>query len=431
MNSSKSLKDFHYLLTKTARTISLDEKLLERFIHPENIFSTKISYQADDGSTKEVNAYRVQHNNARGPYKGGIRFHPNTDLNEINILSGLMSLKCAVVNVPFGGAKGGVQIDTKELSIGELERISRSYFRAGTEEGIFAANKDIPAPDAYTNTQVMAWMMDEHERIIGYKSPGCVTGKPLDLGGSLGRLYATAQGGVFVLEEFLKKHNKTFKGMRIAIQGFGNAGSYAAELLHESGAKIVAVSDSSGGIFCEGDQCEIPKVKEYKKSFTSLRANFCQGDVCNVEKMKKENISVISNDELLSLDVDVLILAALEGVIHKDNVNQIKAKIILELANGPITSDADIVLSDSGVTVIPDILANAGGVTVSYFEWVQNRSGDIWDESFVIAKLKKVMLNAFNDLLQIKHKHNSSMRNSAYILGMERISRAIEFRGQH
>ncbi len=378
---NKELEYFINLLNKVFKLLNLNDNLSKKITEPNNIFSTQIEFIKDDGSIQKLNAYRVQHNNTRGPYKGGIRFHPNVALDEIKSLSGLMSLKCAVVNIPFGGAKGGVQVDAKSLSIKELERISRSYFRAGTNAGIFAANKDIPAPDAYTNARVMAWMMDEHERILGYKSPGCVTGKPLSLGGSLGRLYATAQGGVFILEEFLKTKQQQLKNKTVAIQGFGNAGSYAAEILSNNGAKVIAVSDSSGGIFCEGDQCELPKIKAYKKTFKSLRANFCQDDVCDIKKMKTENIQVISNEELLALDVDILVLAALENTINQKNANNIKAKIILELANNPITQEADIILENNNIVVIPDIIANAGGVSVSYFEWVQNRSGDIWEEN--------------------------------------------------
>lgn len=423
-----TLKDFLTLLAKATKQLNLSDALLEKITQPNHIFSTKINLTKDDGSMQELNAYRVQHNNARGPYKGGIRFHPDVNLDEIKALSGLMSLKCAVVNIPFGGAKGGVQVNTKTLSITELERVARGYFNAGTQAGIFAANKDIPAPDAYTNTQVMAWMLDEHERILGYNSPDCITGKPLNLGGSLGRLYATAQGGFFILTELLKANKQSLTGMTVAIQGFGNAGSYAAEILNKAGAKVVAVSDSSSGIFCEGDQCEISKIKTYKKRFKTLRANFCQQDVCDIEKMKKENVRIISNQEILAMDVDILILAALENVIHKNNVANIKAKIIVELANNPITQAADIILQERNIIVIPDIIANAGGVSVSYFEWVQNRSGDIWEEEYVLNKLQKIMRNAFFDLVKIQDKFNVSMRLAAYILGVERIINAIELR---
>lgn len=429
MPQDASLESFHYMLNQVRELIELDARLLEKITSPNHIFQIQIDFKKDDGTTQTVNAYRVQHNNARGPYKGGIRFHPQVDLDEIKTLAVLMSLKCAIVNIPFGGAKGGVQIDTKKLSINELERISRAYFKAGTEAHIFDANKDIPAPDAYTNSQVMAWMMDEHERIIGHKSPSCITGKPLDLGGSLGRSYATSQGGAFILEALLKKNNQDLNNTTVAIQGFGNAGSYMAEILTKMGMRVMAVSDSSGAIFCEGDQCEIPKIKQYIKTFSSLRANFCQENICSVEKMKKENVRVISNEELLTLDIDVLVLAALDNAINKNNMHNIKAKIVVELANSPITNQASDFLYKQGITIIPDIIANAGGVTVSYFEWIQNRSGDIWDEKYVIDKLQKIMLNAFEDLISLQTKHKTSMRIAAYMLGIERIVHAVELRG--
>ncbi|MDH3324900.1 MAG: Glu/Leu/Phe/Val dehydrogenase, partial [Candidatus Peregrinibacteria bacterium] len=338
------------------------------------------------------------------------------------------------VNIPMGGGKGGVTVNPKELSKTEHERLARAYYRAGTEAGIFNVNKDIPAPDVYTNPQTMAWMMDEHEKVIGYKSPGCITGKPLELGGSLGRMYSTSQGGFFVLLEYLKCIGKKPEDTTVAIQGFGNAGAFFADIASAAGFKVMAVSDSKGGLFCSGDQCEIPKLKEYKKEYGSLRANFCQGDSCDFHKMDKENVKVISNEELLTLDVDVLVVAALDGVIHKDNADNIKAKIVLELANGPVTIEADKILHERDIVVIPDILANAGGVTVSYFEWVQNRSGDVWEEDYVNEKLKKIMVNSFKDLLNIYEKHEKegkdiTLRTAAFILGMERIVNAMTLRG--
>ncbi len=340
-----------------------------------------------------------------------------------------MAIKCAVVNIPFGGAKGGVSIDTKKLSKAELENISRLYFAAGTKAKIFAENKDIPAPDAYTNSQIMAWMMDEHEKIIGHKSPACVTGKPVELGGSLGRIYATAQGGAFILEKILNDSGKNLITTTVAIQGFGNAGSYMAKILTNMGLKVVAVSDSSAALFCGEKQCELSKIESYKKEHSSIRANFCQDDICNVEKMERESVKIIPNSQLLELDVDVLVLAALGDTITKDNANNIKAKTIVELANNPITPEADSILEKKGIRVIPDILANAGGVSVSYFEWVQNKSGDIWEEQIVIEKLKKVMLNALKDVTSIQSRYEVSMRQSAYILGVKRLSEAMELRG--
>jgi len=360
-----------------ADCLGLEAATRKKLMEPENIFKKEIEFKTDSGETKTVSAYRVQNNSARGPYKGGIRFHPEANEAEVKTLAALMSLKCAVVNIPLGGGKGGVEVNPKNLSQTELERVARSYMRALAENNIVGPEKDIPAPDVYTNPQTMAWMLDEYEKVVGHKAPGVITGKPIALGGSLGRSYATAQGGFFVLRDYLKDQGKKLSETTVAVQGFGNAGSYFASIASDAGMKVVAVSDSSGGVFCNGDQCEVPKLKEYKEDSGSLRGNFCQGDSCDVDKMKKAEVEMISNEELLALEVDVLVLAALDGAVDERNANEVKAKTILELANGPVTPEGDEILERNGVAVIPDILANAGGVTVSYFEWVQNRSGDV------------------------------------------------------
>lgn len=423
----------HFLnnLRKAAKTIKLSDEALARFETPENIHEFEVEFELDNGKKHCVPGYRVQHNSARGPYKGGIRFHHEADLDEVKSLAALMSLKCAVANIPMGGGKGGITINPKELSPHEIERMSRSYFRMGTEQGVFSVNKDVPAPDVYTTPQIMSWMLDEHEKCLGYKSPGVITGKPLEIGGSLGRSYATSQGGFFILSRYLETIKKLPVDTTIAIQGFGNAGSLFADIAHKNGLKVVAVSDSKGGMVCDCDEgFKVPKLHEYKQKGGSLRGNFCQGETCDVELMNKENVTMVTNEEILELDVDVLVLAALDGVIHEGNAKNIKAKTILELANGPVTPEADSILEKAGVDVIPDILANAGGVTVSYFEWVQNRSGDVWEEDYVNEKLKKIMDNAFDDLNTIKQNYNVSHREAAFILGMERIVNAMELRGQ-
>lgn len=425
-----SHQNFLRNLQAAADLLSLPPETIAALEAPENVFQTDIKFTRDDGSQMTVPAYRVQHNSARGPYKGGIRFHPEVDLDEVKTLASLMSLKCAIVNIPLGGGKGGVQVDTKDLSLKEVESVARAFFRAGTEAGIFHPNKDIPAPDMYTNPQVMAWMLDEYESIVGHKSPAVITGKPLDLGGSLVRNYATAQGGFDVLEEYCKAQNKKPEDVTIAIQGFGNAGSYFADIADRAGFRVMAASDSQGAVFCAGDQCAIPKLQEYKRRFGSLRGNFCQGDEPDTKKMSAEKIELLTAEELLALDVDVLVLAALGDTITKENAHTIKAKTILELANGPVTIEADEILFEQGTTVIPDILANAGGVVVSYFEWVQNRSGDVWEEDYVRKKLKKVILSAWHDLQQTQAKYpDITMRNAAFALGVERIINAMELRG--
>ncbi len=430
MATKKPYEHFLTNLRAAADVINLSSSARDRLEAPEHIHETEITFERDNGSLMSVPAYRVQHNSARGPYKGGIRFHHEADLAEVKSLAALMSLKCAVVNIPLGGGKGGIQVNPKELSQKENERMSRAYFRWGTENGVFGVNKDVPAPDVYTNPQTMAWMMDEHEKVLGYKSPGTITGKPLELGGSLGRNYATSQGGLFVLLNYLKQNGKRPEDTTVAVQGFGNAGAYFAELAHEAGFKVLAASDSKGGLYCEGGRCDVQKLKSYKQESGSLRGNFYEGDVCDVHKMEKEQVKMISNEELLELDVDVLVVAALDGVLHGDNAGKVTAKVVLELANGPVTPEADAILEKMGVEVLPDILANAGGVTVSYFEWVQNRSGDVWDEDTVVKKLKLIMDNAFEDLMKIKNTHHTSWRRSAFILGVERIVTAMELRGQ-
>ncbi len=432
MATKKPFENFLINLRSAAKTIGLPDTALKALETPEAIHQTEVEFKLDSGKMKKVPAYRVQHNSARGPYKGGIRFHHEADLDEVKALASLMSLKCAVVNIPMGGGKGGITVNPKELSHAELERMSRAYFRWGTEKGIFGVNRDVPAPDVYTTPQIMAWMLDEHEKVLGYLSPGVITGKPLELGGSLGRSYATSQGGFFVLQKYLEQTGKKAHQTTVAVQGFGNAGAYFAEIAHKAGFKIVAVSDSKGAVVCDEETAsfDVKKLHAWKKEAGSLRGNFCEGDTCDMEKMKRENVKMVSNEELLELNVDVLVLAALDGVVHQDNANNIKAKLILELANGPVTPEADEILEKKGIAVIPDILANAGGVTVSYFEWVQNRSGDVWDEDSVIAKLKVVMENAFEDFMMVKTQYNVSYRQAAFVLGVERIVTAMKLRGR-
>jgi len=373
-SNNKPFENFLTNLNKSAQVIDLAPAALEVLREPENVHETTLTVNLESGEVVHLPAYRVQHNSARGVYKGGIRFHPLADKQEVKALAALMAIKCAVVNIPLGGGKGGVQVNPKDLSQKDIEKVARSYFGWGTREGFFGVNKDVPAPDVYTNPQIMSWMLDEHEKILGEKSPGVITGKPLELGGSLGRGTATSQGGFYVLEEMLKRSGKKLSETTVAVQGFGNAGALFAEIAHEAGMKVVAASDSKGGIVHEGTGFKVPKLHTFKQDGGSLRGNFCDGDNCDVQKMSAEQVKVISNEELLELDVDVLVLAALDGVVHEGNAQNVKAGIILELANGPVTPEADEILEKNNVVVVPDIFANAGGVTVSYFEWVQKKS---------------------------------------------------------
>lgn len=408
-NSPSPFDNYLSVLNKAGNHLKLSKKDLDTLRTPENIFQTTLSINLDNGEELSVEAYRVQHNNARGPYKGGIRFHPQADLEEVKALAGLMSLKCAVVNIPFGGAKGGVLIDPKKLSKTELERVSRAYIKSLVEKNLLGEDKDVPAPDVNTTAEIMGWMLDEYETLTGKKEPAMITGKPIELGGSLGRNYATSLGGIYALsalkdELFSDKHEKE---ITVAIEGFGNAGAEFAKQASDLGYQVVAVSDSRGGVHCQV-MCDIMDLSSVKKEHGSVA-------------IESEHVNIISNDELLELDVDVLVLAALDGRITKNNADKIQAKVILELANGPVTTEADEILEERGITVIPDILANAGGVTVSYFEWLQNKAGEQWEENIVQTKLKEIMEEATLEVWKRANAENVSLRIGAFMIGMERV----------
>lgn len=391
------------IIDQAVKIGKLDKKIGQYLKTPEKVVEVSVPYRDDKGELKVLKGFRVQHNNFRGPYKGGIRFHPQADLDEVKALATWMSIKCAVVDIPYGGAKGGVEIDVKNISTKELESITRSFTRA--IYNFVGPKTDIPAPDVNTNPQIIDWFFDEYSKITGKKTPAVVTGKSLENGGSLGRDTATARGGQIVLNQLkLSKSLKT-----AAIQGFGNAGSNIAKLLYSQGIKIVAVSDSSGAIY-EPSGLDISKVEELKKRHRKI---------AEIPKAK-----IITNSDLLSLDVDILILAALENAITESNMKSVKSKVILELANGPITPKADSYLYEKGVVVIPDILANAGGVTVSYFEWLQNLKKVKWSADKVDKKLEKIMISAFKAIYQLSSKKKISIRQSAYIIAIERIIKA-------
>ena len=397
-------------LEKIRKIIDLSDEEVNLLLTPKKIIEKDFSVKLDSGETKKFKGYRVQFNDARGPTKGGIRYHPKVDLGEVKSLAFWMALKCAVVDIPFGGGKGGVVVNPKELSEKELEGLSRAFIRAIHED--IGPKKDIPAPDVYTTPQIMAWMLDEYEKIIGKPSPAMITGKPIELGGSEGRGIATSQGGAYVLREYAKLKEMTPEKTTVAIQGFGNAGSFMALVLNKWGYKVVAVSDSKGAVYDENG-LNINSVINHKKENKSV-------------KDFSENIT---NEDLLELKVDVLVPAALENQITKDNADKIKAKVIVELANGPTTPEADTILEKNNVDVIPDILANAGGVTVSYFEWLQNLNGEHWTESEVLEKLEKIMVKSFTEVYETSHEHKTSLRNGAYILAIKRILAAEKLRG--
>ncbi len=395
-------------LREVGRSAGVEDWIIEVLSKPEKVYKATLTIKMDDGTIRTFPAYRVQYNTARGPAKGGIRFHPNVTEEEVTALAFWMTIKNAVVNIPYGGGKGGVAVNPKELSRNELERLSRAYVRAFAEA--FGVDKDIPAPDVYTNPQIMAWMLDEFETIVRRKEPGFITGKPISLGGSLVRDIATALGGFYVVEEVLR--DVDLEKPTVAIQGFGNAGSNFARLASEAGWKVIAVSDSKGGIY-DPDGLDIEEVLRTKKE---------TGSVINYEGARR-----ISNEELLTLDVDLLVPAAIENVITEKNVEEVKAKVILELANGPTTPEADRILQKKGVVVVPDVLANAGGVTVSYFEWVQNRTGEYWKEEEVKRKLSEKMKTAYKDVKE-ESEDLTKLREGAYRLAVKRVAEALRWR---
>jgi glutamate dehydrogenase (NAD(P)+) len=377
------------------------------------VLEVTIPVKMDDGSVKVFKGFRVQYNDARGPTKGGIRFHPQETLDTVKALAAWMTWKTSVVDIPYGGAKGGVICDPKSMSEAEIERLSRGYIRAIGR--FIGPEKDIPAPDVYTTPQIMAWMMDEYSKIVGYNAPGVITGKPLEVGGSLGRGDATARGGMYCLREAAKKIKLDLSKATVAIQGFGNAGQFAHKLITEMfGSKVVAVSDSKGGIYSEKG-LDFEKVLAHKEK---------TGSVVNFPGTKN-----ITNEELLELKVDVLIPAALENQITAKNADKIKAKIVLELANGPTTPEADEILYKKGILDIPDFLANAGGVTVSYFEWVQNINGYYWTLDEVHQKLDQKMTKAFWDVMDAMEKYKVEPRTAAYIVAVKRVADAVKIRG--
>ncbi len=410
-------------LKKAAELVKLDTAVLEILKKPKRILQFSIPVKMDDGATKIFDGYRVQWNDARGPFKGGIRFHPKTDLNEVEALAFWMTIKCAAVGIPFGGGKGGVTVDPKKLSGKELEKLTRAYTQA--VKCAIGPEKDIPAPDVYTTPQVMGWIMDEFSKIKGYNVPGVVTGKPLELGGSAGRGTATAQGGFYILEEVAKKLKIDPKKTKIIIQGFGNAGANMADLCWHAGYKIIGVSDSQTAVIDKSgkgfDSHTIAKMKE-KRGVV---------DVCECKEIKCacKDHAHITNEKLLETDCDILVLAALENQITKNNVGRIKAKIILELANGPTAPEADEKLFKKNVLVVPDVLANAGGVTVSYFEWVQNLQNYYWSEKEVFEKLKKIMVDNFDAAWKIKEQNKTDFRTAVFALALGRLEKAIKTRG--
>lgn len=398
-------------LEKAAKLMDLDKDVLAKLSSPERVVMASLPVRMDDGSLKIFQAYRVQYNSARGPYKGGIRFHPQVDLDEVKALAFWMSIKCSVVGIPMGGGKGGVIVDPKAMSQNEIEKLSRAWIRAF--RSVIGPDKDVPAPDVYTTPQIMAWMADEFSQLEGKASLGVVTGKPLEYGGSKGRGTSTAMGGYYVLSEAVKELDMDPKKTKVAIQGFGNAGATMAGLLYEGGYKVVALADSKSIVYNDKG-IDVKEAEEYKKE---------KGSLAGLKGTKDIDIK-----EFFALDVDVIVPAALENQITDDNAKNIKAKIVVELANGPTTPEADEIMFNNGIMVIPDVLANAGGVTVSYFEWLQNLSNNYWSEEEVDDELKERMIPSFDAVLKMSKEYKTDLRTAAFMLALKRIETASKLR---
>ncbi|BAY76546.1 glutamate dehydrogenase (NADP) [Nostoc linckia NIES-25] len=400
-------------LEAAAKELRLDPGLIEILSHPRKVVTVSVPVKLDNGEIRVFAGHRVQHSDVLGPYKGGIRYHPAVTLREVSALAMLMTWKCALLGIPYGGGKGGIAIDPKRYSVGELERISRRYISELIKD--IGPSVDIPAPDMGTSAREMAWMMDTYSVNVGHAVPGVVTGKPISVGGSKGREMATGRGAMIAVREALADQGKSLAGVRVVIQGFGNVGGAAADLLYEAGAKIIAVSTSAGGLFSE-DGLDIPKLKVYAAENHKNIVGFPEA-------------VAISNADLLTLPCDVLIPAALENQITEENANRVQAQIVAEAANGPVTLEASLSLEARGVTVLPDILANAGGVVVSYLEWVQGLSYVFWDEERVNREMEHLMVQAYRQVIEQSKKRQVSLRLAAYTLGVGRVAQALTDRG--
>ncbi|WP_147804812.1 Glu/Leu/Phe/Val family dehydrogenase [Alkalicoccus halolimnae] len=405
------LESTQTVIHKALGKLGYSEEVFELLKEPLRMMTVRIPVKMDDGSTTIFTGFRAQHNDAVGPTKGGVRYHPNVTETEVKALSIWMSLKAGIVGLPYGGGKGGIICDPRNMSFPEVERLSRGYVRAISQ--IVGPTKDIPAPDVQTNSQIMAWMMDEYSRMKEFDSPGFITGKPLVLGGSHGRESATAKGVTICIREAAKRKGINLEGARIVIQGFGNAGSFLAKFMHDAGANVVGISDVQGGLY-DPEGLDIDYLLDRRDSF---------GTVSNLFK------NTISNDELLELECDILVPAAIENQITEKNADRIKASIIVEAANGPTTMKATEMLYNRGILLVPDVLASSGGVTVSYFEWVQNNQGFYWEEEEVEERLQAVMVKAFENVYRVAQMRNVDMRLAAYMVGVRKMAEASRFRG--
>lgn len=405
----EALKEYN----EAVEVMGLKEDIADFLRNHERVIEVSIPTRMDDGTFRVFKGYRAQHSTVRGPSKGGVRYHPDVDADEVKALAFLMTWKCALVNIPYGGAKGGIKVDPQNLSMGELERLTRRYI--ADIFSFIGPLKDIPAPDVNTNPQVMAWMVDTYSMHIGYPEFAVVTGKPLELGGSLGRNEATGKGVEIITQETLHYMELDPRKVTCAIQGFGNVGSNTAKFLYEDGIKIIGVSDVSGGIY-DPNGIDIPSLLKYKEQNKGFIKGYPKGEE-------------IAPEDVLFLDVDILIPAALDDAITEENAGDVRARIIIEAANGPLTAEASKILTGRNIFIVPDILANGGGVTVSYFEWAQNRYAYYWDKEEVFRELEKFMRRAFKDVILQKDKYKVTSKIAAYILAIERVSKALKLRG--
>lgn len=414
-NTSVESNPWHQAMAQLDRAgtkMNVDPLVLERLRHCKRILTVSIPVKMDDGTLKVFEGYRIQHNIDRGPAKGGIRYHHQVSLDEVKALAFWMTMKCAVVNLPYGGAKGGIICDPRTMSLGEIERMTRRY--TSEISIIIGPDKDIPAPDVNTNEQVMSWIMDTFSMTIGYSCPGVVTGKPIEAGGSLGRREATGRGVFYVTRELLQAQGQNLKQMTVAVQGFGNVGSNVAKIFHEHGSKVVAVSDVSGGLY-NPKGLDIPDILDYSREHSTI-ANYPKADHAPIESF-------------LELPCDILIPAAMENQITSANASRIRAKYVIEGANGPTSGEADQILNKRGIVVIPDILANAGGVTVSYFEWVQDIQAYFWNEDDVNKRLQEILTKAFREIYETSQKEKVDLRMAAFMVGLNRLAKTVKLRG--
>ncbi len=401
-------------LDRAAQKMKLEPFVLERLRHCKRILTVSVPVKMDDGHVRVFEGYRIQHNMDRGPAKGGIRYHPMVSIDEVKALSFWMTMKCAVVNLPYGGAKGGILCDPKKMSIGEIERMTRRY--TAEISIIIGPEKDIPAPDVNTNEQIMAWMMDTYSMTVGYSCPGVVTGKPIEVGGSLGRREATGRGVFYVTRELASRDGFDLRKAPIIIQGFGNVGSNAAKIFSDHGCKVVGISDVGGGLY-DAKGLDIADILNYRGQHESIAGY-----------SKAEHVDI---DAFLELPCDILVPAAMENQLTKANAPKIKAKYIIEGANGPTSGEADRIFNERGITVVPDILANAGGVTVSYFEWVQDMQSYFWSEKEINARLQEIIVGAFTEVYDLAEKEKVDMRLAAFMVAIRRLGKAASIRGMY